>query len=551
MRIVLMFCLCCSAVCASVTGHWPLEKDVNDSSGGALHPHNQGVVFDTPAPDGTQAARFNGIDAYLEIPSHLLSDLLQKEFTVAMYVYTEATLDDAVGDLLSQFDPETRTGFTLGVADYSGVCNSSPNHRNLFCGIDQGTEPVWEFCGRPGKAIFIFGFAVLEGKLYAATCEPGSGDAGHVYCYDGGTRWIDCGSPDASNAVMALTVHEGNLFAGAGWYDTTGSSLEASANEERSGKVYRYLGGTSWEFCGQLANEETGEAGTLGGLAVYQGALHATTLKKEGFGLYRYEGGTTWRYLGNPGRRVLNPSVFNGGLYMVSYDAPGGPFLFDGKEWSYRGASLDPPIHQDYSFAVYGGQLYLSTWPLAYVYRLEGDTWLAAGRTGEELETMGMMVYNGKLYTGTLPSSCVYRYDGKDIWTKVSDQLDTAEGRYRRTWSMALYDGKLFCGTLPSGNIYSMSTGTCTSWNRSLPSGWRHIAATRQGAALKLYVDGDCVASSENASASALQSSPDVSLLIGAGPGDYFNGWMRDLHLYDTCLSPEEIKELATEGKRQ
>lgn len=544
MRLALLFVLVCSLAQGAVIGYWPLENNADDLSGFNRRPDNYEVSFTTPVPDGTSAAYFNGKNAWLELSTEEMADLSQEAFSLSMEVYITDALDDALGDLVSQFDPETRRGFTLGIADYTGVSNSSPNHHNLFWAMDSETEPVWEFCGRPGNAILIFGFAVHQGALYAGTCEPGADQSGHVYRYEGGTKWKDCGAPDPSNAIMGIAVHDGKLYAGAGWYDTTGSSLEASANETPGGKIYCYQGGQQWEYCGQLSNDETGEAGTIGGLVSYQGALHATTLKKDGFGLYRYEGGTAWRYLGNPGQRVLSPSVFNGNLYMVSYDAPGGPFMFDGKNWTYRGASLNPPIHQDYSFAVFGGNLHLSTWPEAYVYRLEDEAWINAGRPGEELETMGMMVYNGKLYTGTLPTSCVYRYEGKDQWTAVSGQLDTAEGRYRRTWSMALYDGKLFCGTLPSGNVYALSTGNSISWDKALKPGWRHVAATRQGAELKLYVDGECVSARGDNKGEALKLSNDVPLLIGFGPGDYFNGWMRQLRLHSTCLTAEEVEGL-------
>ena len=544
--VLVLACSACAPALAEPLGDWPLAEDGLDHSGNERHAVNHGVLFGSAAPDGTPAARFNGRDAWLEVPAGTAPTLGEGDFTITLWVYTEKALNDAVGDLLSQFDPDLRRGFTLGIADYGGVSNSRPNHRNLFFSADDGTEPVWRAAGRPGNAVFVFGFAVHEGDLYAATCEPGEGEAGRVYRHTCGTDWVDCGNPDNSNAVMALAVHEGHLYAGTGWYDTTGSALEASPNTTPGGKVYRYEGGTEWTFCGHLANPETGEGATMGGLGVFRGKLHATTLKQEGFGLYRYEGGTEWTWLGHPGRRVLNPTVFNNDLYMVSYDAPGGPFRYNGKGWAYVGASIDPPIHQDYAFAVYGGRLHLSTWPQAYVYRMEesGD-WTAIGRPGDELETMGMMVYNGKLYTGTLPSSKVYRYDGNDVWTPIGKQLDTAEGKYRRAWSMALYDGKLFCGTLPSGNVLALEAGTCLTHDHALAPGWRHIAATRQNGVLRLYVDGVCMGTRGNPDGPQLRLADDRLLTIGFGPGDYFNGWMRNLRVYQRGLSETEIAALA------
>ena len=530
---------------------WPLAEDANDSSGNNRHAENHGVQFGVPVPGSGLAARFDGRSAFLEVPDARVPVFGTGDFTVSLWVFTEAALDDGLGDLVSQYDPDTRTGFNLGLASYSGVTNSQPNDRNVFFGIDQGRcGAAWTDCGRPGNAIFVFGMAVHEGALYAATCEPEQGAAGHVYRYEGGTNWTDCGSPDGSNSVGSLAVFDGRLYAGTGWYDTTGSALDAAQNTTPGGKIYRYEGGTAWTYCGALSNPETGEAATMGGLGVYRGALYATTLKQDGFGLYRYAGGTEWAYCGNPGRRVLNPFVFNGDLYMVSYDLPGGPIRYDGETWAYVGAGIDPPIHQDYAFAVYGGRLHLSTWPQAHVYRMEeGNAWTLCGRPGEELETMGMMVYNGKLYVGTLPSAQVYRYDGGSTWTPAGQSLDTSDNKYRRAWSMALYQGKLFCGTLPSGKVLSLEAGKNVTYDHTLAPGWRHLVAVRQGGHLHLYVDGDLAASSTAFEPASYDLSNGQPLRIGFGQGDYFNGWMRSLCLYDRALSSDEVRARFMEEK--
>ncbi len=533
-----------SAAGTDAVAVWQLTEDGRDTSGHDRHAENHGVSFDVPAPDGRRAAHFDGRSAFLEVPNALSPVFGTGDFSVSVWVFTEDILDDALGDLLSKYDPDTRAGFNLGLATYSGVSNSQPNYRNVFFGIDQGrVDAEWTDCGRPGQAVFVFGMVAHEGALYAATCEPGEGSSGHVYRYAGGTEWTDCGSPDESNAVGALAAFDGELYAGTSWYDTTGSALVASANTTPGGKVYRYAGDGEWAACGALSNPETGEAATMGGLGVYRGALYATTLKHDGLGLYRYEGGTEWAYCGNPGRRVLNPFVFDGALYMVSYDGPGGPFRFDGTTWSYVGAGIDPPINQDYAFAVYSGRLHLSTWPRALVYRMdEGGAWAGCGRPEEELETMGMMVYNGKLYVGTLPSARVYRYDANETWTPVGASLDTSDNKYRRAWSMALYQGRLFCGTLPSGKVFSLEAGKNVTYDRALEAGWRHIVAVRNKDRLCLYVDGALTASSTAFDPASYDLTNGQALRIGFGQGDYFNGWMKDLCVFDSALSSDEVR---------
>jgi hypothetical protein len=170
--------------------------------------------------------------------------------------------------------------------------------------------------------------------------------------------------------------------------------------------------------------------------------------------------------------------------------------------------------------------------------------WSSCGRPGEELETMGMMVYNGKLYTGTLPSAQVYRLDGKDQWTPVGEPLDTSDNKYRRAWSMALYEGSLFCGTLPSGRVFRLDAGVNVTHDHALAPGWRHLVLVRQGNQLRFYVDGNLLATSRKDVSGEYDISNDVPLRIGFGTGDFFNGWMKQVRLYDTALSEKEIQDL-------
>src|SRR5262249_8179924 len=154
-----------------------------------------------------------------------------------------------------------------------------------------------------------------EGDLYAGTCEPGKGDAGHVYRYAGDTQWVDCGAPAPCNAVTALAVFHGKLHAGVGKYRVAGSALPESANVNLGGKVFRYGGDKKWTDCGQLPGAEA-----VGGMVVFRGALHASSLYRPA-GFYRYEGGTKWADCGVPdGKRVEALAVYNGHLYATSYD---------------------------------------------------------------------------------------------------------------------------------------------------------------------------------------------------------------------------------------
>lgn len=523
-----------AAPAAGLVGHWKLAGDGRDSSGQGNHAVNHGADLSSP-----EAARFNGIDQWLEVPHSPSLALGTGDFTLAVRVHTESDLDDVLGDVLSKYDPATRTGVNLGIMNYAGVTSAQSNYRNLAFGIDAGRiEPAWTDCGRPGNNRYVMALAAHDGRLYAGTYMEGERESGRVYRYDGGAEWTDCGSPDAANGVGSLAVYQGQLYAGTTRYNAEGSALSKSANWQPGGKVFRHEGGTRWADCGRL-----GEANEVFSLCVFRDKLYAATLYQDGKGLYHYEGGQKWTFCGNPGRRVQPLAAYNGFLYGGSYDG-GHVVRFDGTDWTDLGQV--PDTTQVYSFAVYEGRLYACTWPTGSVFRYEprGNQWTHAGRLGEEKEVMGVSVYNGKLYAGTLPLAEVYRYDGDARWTSTGRLDATPDVRYRRVWSMAVCGGRLYAGTLPSGHVYSIEAGKCATHDRELAPGWRHVAAVRLGGLLKLYVDGRCVARSSQFRPEDYDLTNRAPLRIGFGQHDCFRGAMRDLRLYHRALTDEEIAAL-------
>ena len=69
-----------------------------------------------------------------------------------VWVNTEAKLNDVLGDILTKFDPTTRTGLNFGIMNYVGATSAQSNHRNVFFGIDGSqAPPKWIDCGRPGN----------------------------------------------------------------------------------------------------------------------------------------------------------------------------------------------------------------------------------------------------------------------------------------------------------------------------------------------------------------------------------------------------------------
>lgn len=528
-------------------GHWKLIGDTRDHSGNDRDGVNHGADLTADGPDGKAngAAQFDGRDDVIEVPAARSLKLGKLDFSIAVWVKAAADDDDVPGDIISQYDPVERRGFSLGIVTNAGVTTNQANYRNVQFGIDQGRiEPQWKDHGRPGEAVLIFALAVHRGALYAGTCESGRDQAGHVFRSDGAATWTDCGSPDPCNSVSSLAVYQGELYAGVSKYRLGGSSLQESENPNLGGKVYRYAGDKKWIDCGQLPGAEA-----IGGMVVYRGKLYASSLYRPA-GFFRYEGGREWKSLDVPnGKRVEAMCVYNGVLFASSYDE-GHVFRYDGRTWTDCGQVGDETNTQTYSFAVHAGRLYVGTWRSGKVFRYVADNqWDDTGRLGEELEVMGMLVHNGKLFAGTLPLAEVYRFDGRDKWQQVGRLDVTPDVKYRRAWTMAVHQGRLFCGTLPTGHVLSIEAGRNVTYDQELAPGWRHLVAVRQGPRLRLSVDGRAVGASAAFESTDYDLSCDQPLKIGFGPADYFHGNLRDLRVYDRALTEAEIAELSGQAK--
>jgi hypothetical protein len=527
---------------SGLIAHWDLAQNAHDKSGNGHHLVNHNVKFSSAS-----GAQFNGVDSWLELPSDDVPDIWKNGLTISAWVNTPERLQDVIGDVLSCYNLKTRTGINLSIMNYAGITNAQSNHRNVFFGVDDGSEiSAWKNCGRPGNSQYVRSLIVFNGELYASTWEPGATQRGHVYRYAGNREWIDCGAPSAANCIAAMAVYNGKLYVGSELYSGGGSSLPLSKNLNHGGTVYRYEGGKTWTSMGRIADVRSVSA-----LTEFDGKLYAGTGSTGAWrdtprtrGMYRFDGPGEWVDCGCPDLRVVHLGVHNGHLYGLSYD-DGGFFQYEGgTNWKRLGPI--PETTQAYSMVIYEGAVHVGTWPTGSVYRLDGSQqWSFRGRLGEEKEVMGISVYNGQLFAGTLPYADVYRYQGGTNWTTTGRLDTTPDVKYRRAWSMAVFDGKLFCGVLPSGEVLSLEVGKGVSHDRALPSGWQHLTAVRRDSQLQLFVNGKLVSSTEDFDKSRFRTPSGTALRLGFGQHDYFNGQMKDVRIYDRALDRREIRRIA------
>ena len=121
-------------------GHWPLQGSVDASPQTELTAQATAVTFgaDGPTKTLTQAATFDGESSVLDIAASKLLDLKDQPFSLAAWINAPESSGDVPGDLISQYDPKTLTGFHFGLYSHGGVTNSQSNSRQLHFGIDQG-----------------------------------------------------------------------------------------------------------------------------------------------------------------------------------------------------------------------------------------------------------------------------------------------------------------------------------------------------------------------------------------------------------------------------
>ncbi len=541
LRRLLSYSSCCRTVVplngqgsddSDLLAHWPLDRDLRDLGPHKLAAQGQGVKFN--AQPG--AVGLEGSGSTIMVPDNPVMALGTGDFTVALWVDPGKTGSSMGGELLSLFDPATRTGFHLGLRNNTGVTSSQSNTRQLQFGIDAGSEPIWRDEGRPGNATLAFGLTVLNDGLYAGTCEGGRDEAGHVYRYVGSDRWEDMGSPDRANTVAGLVSFRGQLYVGTAKYQLSGSALPESENTNEGGGVFRLVNG-EWQDVGRLPN-----CAAIGGMVVYNDRLYASALYNPA-GFFRYEYDGVWTALSTPGFRVVALAVYAGFLWASSYDNAW-VARFDGTDWKVL--PQIPDNTQTYSFAILNDRLCVGTWPSGRVYRLmDNEQWEDLGQLGEEKEVMGMAVHNGKLYGGTLPLAEIYRYEGARQWTRLRQLDATPDLLYRRAWCMAQFAGRLFCTTLPSGKIFSMETGRMVTLDRELSVGRHHIAAVRRGGRLQLWLDGQTVSESSSFEPQSYNLNCQQPLRIGGGESSSWNAQLSDVRLYKRALSPIEIAALA------
>ncbi len=405
-----------------------------------------------------------------------------------------------------------------------------------------------------------------NGYLYAGTGNATAGNA-LIWQYDG-TAWNLVGGQGNNSSwafntfesVPSLMRYGGNLYAGLG----------TSAGD---GEVWRYSSG-SWSFVG---GDGTGwAASTYEGvysMAEYRGNLYAGLgASANDAEIWRYNGSSWAKIAGDSTgwttnyETVRSLAVYKGNLYAGLGDSAG-----DAEVWRYNGSTwariggdgtgwANSTFETVDSMAVYNGNLVAglgTTAGDAEVWQYNGTTWSQIGgdalnsswtnATYERVRALG--IFNGELYAGlgsTAGDGEVWKWNGS-TWSQIGgDSLNSGwASAHEHVTSFAAYKGKLNAGLGDSANtdaaIYAYGgNAILQSATASQNTNWHHIAATYDGATMKIYIDGT-LDNSASATLSMLDTSSLLSIGNGAGsvhagsPGTYLSGQIDEVRISDSA----------------
>ncbi|USN96635.1 MAG: hypothetical protein H6797_00315 [Candidatus Nomurabacteria bacterium] len=429
-----------------------------------------------------------------------------------------------------------------------------------------------------------YGFSAVQvmqaqgGYLYAGMGNTTGAAA--VFRYDGSTwnliggQGIN-GSWDANTYeyVYSMASYDNHLIVGLG--NTASGSTADGEVWEWDGSSWTKIGGngvnSSWQ-----ASSHYGEVDSM---ASYNGYLYAGLGAGSRDGeVWRWDG-STWTQIGgdslNGGWTTYAENVYSLAVYDGKLIAGLGRSNGDGEVWQWDGSgwtkiggdstngSWDSSTYQDVeSLMPYGDKLYAGmgyATGSATLWQYDGSTWTEVGgddingswTTGTYERVKTIAVYNGDIYAGLGNSTGdgeVWRLsDG--TWSKIGGNSINSgwTNGVEEIESFSPYKGKLYAGTGLSTNVDALvwswgNNAYLESSKSSFDTNWHHVAATYDGANMKLYVDG---ALDSQTSANVLLPDSSRPLLIGSSYGgrEYgkavgtFNGKIDELRISNDARS--------------
>jgi hypothetical protein len=423
------------------------------------------------------------------------------------------------------------------------------------------TDVLWSFTiEQPGSGL-VAAYGFDEGGGALATDASGHGNAGTItggawkvgkfgksLAFDGLRSWVTIAASDSVNLTTAMTIEAWVYATEAGGSRTVLFKEAPGQGGAHSYALYSTFGVDGPG--GHVLLAEQVNAHAPAAIALNRWTHLATS----------YDGHMLRSYVDGVERMAIvaaGPINLSDGALRIGGNAMWGEF-FHGRIDEVRLYNRALPVSEiqrdmttpvtgwlvaAYSFDAQTGPTVTDDAGRSLTGTISGAAWTASGRFGGALQ-----------------------FDGVDDWMTVADSswLDvgreitleawvypTAAGGSRNvlikeaaeSYTYALYADGLIG---PSAGATTGSNASATTPTALALDTWSHLAATYDGATLRLFVNGDAVASTPVTGLIAISSEP---LRIGGNRswGEHFAGVIDEVRIYNRALSLDEIrKDMAT-----
>ena len=347
---------------------------------------------------------------------------------------------------------------------------------------------------------------------------------GNAMVIDGDTAYmltdtaLSAMSRSTKQAKWAIECEFPHSLAKAGGMLYAGGMDELAAFDSESGKL-------AWK---------TPLAGRVHGLAISNGALYAST---DQGGIYCFRPTATKPYVGldQANEAAVEPTVPLEPISLLSDKTIVGRWVFQaeaktGKTVRNLAGSQSATLIGSAKFKRAGNRQALN---------LDGST--SALITGD--------LSDAGLPTEKFSVEAWVRVDSPQAWGGIIGAMQD-NGTYEKGWLLGFVNSRFSFALNGKGGDDQLNY--MTAGNDFIPGQWYHLAATYDGATMKLHVNGKVAATSTSQSG-AVQYPPHAFYEIGAYHDDdeqYFTkGMVHEIRVYHRVLSVDEIKKHAGEAK--
>ena len=347
---------------------------------------------------------------------------------------------------------------------------------------------------------------------------------GNAMVIDGDTAYmltdtaLSAMNRSTKQAKWAIECEFPHSLAKAGGMLYTGGMDELAAFDSESGKL-------AWK---------TPLAGRVHGLAISNGALYAST---DQGGIYCFRPTATKPYaaLDQANEAAVEPTVPLEPISLLSDKTIVGRWVFQaeaktGKTVRNLAGSQSATLIGSAKFKRAGNRQALN---------LDGST--SALITGD--------LSDAGLPTEKFSVEAWVRVDSPQAWGGIIGAMQD-NGTYEKGWLLGFVNSRFSFALNGKGGDDQLNY--MTAGNDFIPRQWYHLAATYDGATMKLHVNGKVAATSTSQSG-AVQYPPHAFYEIGAYHDDdeqYFTkGMVHEIRVYHRVLSVDEIKKHAGEAK--